>query len=64
MDLADDPFLDAVDELRRGNFGGAAINKPGVGQPLKSSAPFEIYPAILHIPSSGHCWTSVLIANR
>ena len=64
MDLADDPFLDAVDELRGGNFGGAAVNKPGIGQPLKSLARFIMYPAILHIPSSGHGWASVFIANR
>lgn len=63
MDLADDPFLDAVDELWGGDFSGAAVNKPGIGQPLDSLAQFIIYPAILHIPSSGHCWTSVFVAN-
>lgn len=64
MNLADDPFLYPIDELRGGDFGGAAVNKPGIGQPLESLAQFIIYPAILHIPSSGHCWASVFIANR
>lgn len=46
MNLADNPLLDTVNELRGGNFGSAAINKPGVGQPLESLALFRIYPAI------------------
>lgn len=32
MDLANDPFLHAVDEFGRGNFGSAAIHKPSVCQ--------------------------------
>lgn len=35
MDLADDPLLDAVDELRRGNLGCAAVHQPSVGQPVR-----------------------------
>lgn len=35
VDLADDPLLDAVDELRGGNFGCTAVHQPGVGQPIE-----------------------------
>lgn len=33
VDLADNPFLDAVDELRRRDLGRTTVHEPGVGQP-------------------------------
>lgn len=30
MDLADDPFLDAVDKLGGGDFGRSSVHEPGV----------------------------------
>lgn len=38
MDLADDPLLDSVDELRGGNLGGAAVHEPSVGQAIETIA--------------------------
>lgn len=46
MDLAYDPLLDAVNELGGRDFGSAAVNQPGVGEPWGLLAQFVIYPAV------------------
>lgn len=66
MDLANNPFLDTVDELGSRNFGGAAIHEPSVSQSRKALADRSVtdISRTFSLPSSGHGWAGGFIAER